>query len=108
VLRKVICEPSSENDECEQCADSDLDEPYCISTGYKREVRCAFSSAMNFSDADAYITFQSCTPPPSDFATFVKFEVLMFLLFSLSLSIVTRRKHRLHALQHHRIQQYLA
>ena len=88
---------------------------YCSTNGFKQEVKCVVggTSAGNSSSSEgldpstSYITFQSCQLVPGDFMSFVRFEVVMVLIFLLSFSFVTKRKRRLQAIQQYRIAQYL-
>merc|ERR1711865_965746 len=117
VLPDVICEPTTSGG-CVACFDEDLDQTFCSTTGFKREVKCVSSALVNDSASDpgasevrqreSYLAFQGCSPETNTFGTVVRFELLMAVLFCISFSFATKRKRKLLAIQYHRIAQYLS
>ena len=106
----VKCEPSASGS-CEPCTEKDMDEPYCSTSGLREEVRCfvGYNGSLGESERESYFTFQSCLHKAgTQIAALVRFEALMLCCFAISFSIVRRRKKRLYAIQHHRIQSYLS
>lgn len=93
------CSPAGE---CLPCAPERKDDLLCAATGFAQELTCASASG-----AANTTKLVSCVSLRGDAGNFMRFELVMLIVFIASLLVANRRKARLLALQHHRISQYL-
>lgn len=104
---RIVCNPTLPDDHCLPCNDEDVDQQYCVANSFKQQVKCHVEGA-NTSDPSAhYVSYQSCPDAPADFMGFVKFELLMLIIFVFSFRFVQKRKRRLQIMHLSRIESYL-